>query len=182
MKRNEAFTLAVVCKRSTLMVLKRIKNLLVRMGVWRQLERTGIRIRLQWLVSWITDSTWRNRERILQADYRWWKKQYGKLLKQVRGHTSPSRRVLVVSLTAPTRVHSRKLEGLLAKALQLKGYTPFILTHRSFVGSVKYHRIFGFDQFVFLDDFVGVDNGNVFRAEATAILDAAVSWESLIEA
>lgn len=87
-------------------------------------------------------------ELALLADYRRFKRRYGFLAERgPRAH--PGKTVLVVSLTdLPYKV---KEEAMLAKALQLRGYTPVILTFSWCRRGMQYHRVFGFDQFVFLD-------------------------------
>lgn len=61
-----------------------------------------------------------------------------------------AKKVLMISLSDwPERI---KMEGMIAKSLQMEGRTPVILTYRSFAWAQRYFRAFGVDQFVFLDD------------------------------
>lgn len=107
----------------------------------------------------------------LFADYRRFAQRY-RFLAEGDQPIDPGKTVLVVSLTDfPYQV---KEEGMLAKALQLRGYTPVILTFSWCRRGMRYHRVFGFDRFMFLDRFLAqVPKPAVeeIRREAAAFLN-----------
>jgi len=63
--------------------------------------------------------------------------------------------VLIVSLSG--MIYSVKVEGILAKALQLRGYTPVILTSRYSFWTRHYFRSFGITRFLFTEDYQASD-------------------------
>jgi hypothetical protein len=76
-------------------------------------------------------------------------------------------------------VHQLKLEGVLAKALQLEGYRPVVLTLKGARWAEPYLRSFGLSEFVYPDDYLaGPDAAEADRAAAD-FLDGAVSVQSL---
>jgi hypothetical protein len=92
---------------------------------------------------------------------------------------SPEKKVLVVSLT--DWVAQVKMESILAKALQLHGYTPVIVTNKSCKHAVKYFKVFGYDKFVFLDELLGGIPLRPVITEAQAILNDSPSFHSLLD-
>lgn len=60
--------------------------------------------------------------------------------------------VLIVSLSG--MIYSIKLEGVLAKALQLRGYSPIVLTNRHAFWTRRYFTLFGVTRFLFIEDFL----------------------------
>lgn len=63
----------------------------------------------------------------------------------------PRREILVVSLSGS--IYSTKLEGMLAKSLMLRGYTPIVLISRYAFWARKYFRLFGIERVLFVEDF-----------------------------
>lgn len=91
--------------------------------------------------------------------------------------TDPARRVLVVSLTDGQ--YKAKEESILAKTLQLRGYTPLILTGRRCRHAQAYHRLFGFDRFVWYEDFFPREVSQAIREEAAAFLGGPLTVQAL---
>ena len=67
-------------------------------------------------------------------------------------HRDLSSTVLVASLS--DWVAQIKIELLLAKSLERQGAEIVILTYSHFKNALKYFKIFGFQQFIFLDDYL----------------------------
>jgi hypothetical protein len=59
--------------------------------------------------------------------------------------------ILIVSLSG--MIYSTKLEGVLAKALQLRGYDPVVLTSRYAFWARRYFSLYGVRRFIFVEDF-----------------------------
>lgn len=91
----------------------------------------------------------RDRWRIHQ-DLRRFRQAYGSLFSSpVRSDVD--RRVLVVGLHG--FIPSAKEDGIYAKALEWRGYTPWILAERGSI-VLSYYRVYGFDRVVFFPDYV----------------------------
>ena len=84
---------------------------------------------------------------------------------------------LVVSLT--DNVVQVKTEGMLAKALQIRGLKPVILTYRTSKQAQRYFRAFGFADFVFLDDLQ--NEAGFDQAQANAIQSSATTFRSFLD-
>lgn len=84
-------------------------------------------------------------------DYRTFKRECG-FLSEGASRSRSSEKILVLSLT--DWLAQVKTAGLFAKALQLAGCTPVVLTQRAFTRSLKYYRAFGFEEVLFFDDFM----------------------------
>ena len=93
------------------------------------------------------------------------------------GCSSGSRRVLIVSLT--NSVCQLKYECMLAKALQLHGYTPIIAIPRRARLALHYFRTVGFSEFVCLDDFVTPTVLRDAGSEAQRLLECVGGVKSL---
>ena len=63
---------------------------------------------------------------------------------QVRGE------IFVASLSGS--IYAAKLEGMLLKALALRGYTPIVLTSRYAFWARRYFRLFGVTRFIYIED------------------------------
>jgi hypothetical protein len=149
-----------------------MKGLLTKIGVWPFLVRTG----LDTLVARIWQRLRHPHPEALiyqvelLNDYLAFKKRYGSFLHQGRNLADPNKKLLVLSFS--NYVAQVKAESLLAKALQLRGYTPVIVTNTGCKGVLKYYRLFGIDQFVFFDKFL---EGNKVSPQAVAEADAFFS-------
>lgn len=82
-----------------------------------------------------------------QADFR---RQCG-FLAQAGQYEEPGKRVLIVSLS--DWAAQVKIEIMLASALRLRGWTPYILTWSTCAEGQRYFRSCGMDRFVFLDEY-----------------------------
>lgn len=129
-----------------------MRDFLSRISILPFLDRTGLRRPLGRLWRIVRYPETLNHEWALRQDYRVFKRRYGAILAEGARSADPNRRVLIVSLT--NWVWQVKLESLLAKALQLRGYTPVILTYRWYRDVFKYYQIYGIDEFVFFDDYI----------------------------
>ncbi|MBU2260061.1 hypothetical protein KKC44_05665 [Patescibacteria group bacterium] len=77
--------------------------------------------------------------------------------------------VLFVSIT--NWIAQVKMEGMLATALRLKGYKPVILTYRSCKWAIRYFRVFGIRDFIFFDDILDKELGEVNAPEMEKVID-----------
>jgi hypothetical protein len=77
--------------------------------------------------------------------------RYG-FLQQGVPPVDPNKKVLFVSLS--DWFPRLKMEGILAKSLQLQGYTPVILTLKSCKWAPKFFGIFGITEFLYYDDLI----------------------------
>ena len=156
----------------------KLKNFLLKTGLINPIERTGLAIPLS--------TTWNliRRPKLLAGqiavlkDYRSYKQSYN-FLAEGSHLADPDKRVLLVSLT--DWVAQVKMESILAKALQLRGYTPVIVTNKSCKRAVKYFKVCGYDKFVFLDELLGGIPLRYVTAEVKAILNDSPSFHSLLD-
>ena len=132
-----------------------LRSFLSETGMMNLLSQTGLKAPLGKAWRFIQNVPRFQREIDLTADLRFFKRKYS-FLAEGSSVTDPARKVLIVSLT--DWVAQVKMEGMLAKALQLQGYTPVILTQRSCRHALKYFKVFGYDQFFFFDDLVQTVN------------------------
>jgi hypothetical protein len=113
------------------------------------------------------------RRAILERDVRRLGREHGDALLARRGGSGPV--ALFVSLTE--FVYQLKLEGMLGKALQLRGWRPVVLVPaRSWVPR-RYLEAFGIEDFVSLEDYAGGDASD----EARRILAAEPTLADLRE-
>jgi hypothetical protein len=104
---------------------------------------------------------------IVERDLRTFRRRYGEAL----GHVPPATRgtVLLASLTySPFQL---KLEGMLAKAFQLKGVEPVAAVPTDTDLPRRYLEVFGIRRFVGLEDFIDSETEKRARAEAEAGLE-----------
>lgn len=154
----------------------RMKQFLTKMRIWPLLVRTGLEAplgRMYWLI--------RHPESLLHevellTDYLVFRKRYGTFLHQGRNLADANKKLLVLSFS--NYVAQVKAESMLAKALQLQGYTPIIITTRGAKRVLKYYRLFGIDQFVFFDKFLdskisqhAVEEADAFFAQSLTVQD-----------
>lgn len=112
-------------------------------------------------------------------DYRLFKKKYKSILSRGSEFSSPSKRVLVVNLHG--LIHGIKQEAMLAKGLQLNGYTPFFLIYRSSFWPVRYYRVFGFRHFVFFDDHLSKSSGNPLPQEIRVAINKLHTFSDVLK-
>src|SRR5439155_23535226 len=72
-----------------------------------------------------------------------------------------------------------KLEGMLAKALQLEGYRPVILAFRESRWAKPYFNAFGIDEFVYPDQLLSPEREAEAERAAAEFLAGEVSVQSL---
>ncbi len=114
---------------------------------------------------------------LLLADYLsliWW--DWGGLRRIAT--RAGARPVYIASLSGV--LYSVKLEAMLAKALQIGGFTPVVVTLRDAWWSIIFFRAFGIDQFVYLDD-VGVtdEDGPEAKAFADSLFSGKVDFPNV---
>ncbi len=109
------------------------------------------------------------------ADYVKFLKQFS-FLREGSRFVSESKTVLIVSLS--NWLSQIKMEGMLAKALELYGYRPTIVTLRNARWAHRYFRAFGFDDQMFFDDLVERVPQSVAH-EAQEVLKGPLSFEYL---
>ncbi len=86
--------------------------------------------------------------------------------------------VLVVSLADFPQ--QNKIEGLLAKSLQLKGFSPVILTYRACRYAPQYFRSFGIRRFIFMEDLVDGAISRQAAQDAARILSEPLDFKTLM--
>ncbi|MDO9036299.1 MAG: hypothetical protein Q7U51_14005, partial [Methanoregula sp.] len=80
----------------------------------------------------------------LESDFKNFKCEYGPFLSQGSELADKNRKLLVLSFS--TYRFQIKAESMFAKALQLKGITPIIVTNSKAKDVLKYYRLFGIDK------------------------------------
>ena len=97
----------------------------------------------------------RNRDRTREQwdvwrDQRRFESRYGTMLRSVRADPGGPRALLVSLSDWP---HQLKMEGVLAKGLELRGFVPVVLTLPTARWAHRYFRTFGVDRFVYPEQF-----------------------------
>jgi len=92
----------------------------------------------------------------------------GRALRRAQPQTAERGTALIVSLS--DQIYQLKLEGVLAKALQLQGYRPVVLTIRNTPWPEKYLRCFGVKDFVYPDELLEDSLADEAAASARAAL------------
>lgn len=151
---------------------RRIQSFLVQSGIMKLLEISGFKKPLSklWYIA---------REIEVLIDYWSFRRRHGNYLCKGIDNTGPQKKVLIVCLA--TWVWQVKIEAILAKALQLNGYTPVIATYKSAVRAHRYFRVFGLHQFVFFDDPAQTDCKLPLTSEVKELLDQVTTFDSLIK-
>ena len=90
---------------------------------------------------------------------------------------SGSGTALFVSMT--DNVHQLKLEGVLARALQLDGYRAVVLTLKGARWAEPYLRSFGIAEFVYPEDYLPADEADEAERAAAKFLAGDVTVQSL---
>jgi hypothetical protein len=96
---------------------------------------------------------------VLERDFRRFRSRYGAIL----GPKPPGGRGVALLASLSYSTFQVKLEGMIAKALQLQGYDVVAAVPRDADLIRRYFRLFGVDRFVTLDDF-GDRNGDAVDA------------------
>lgn len=117
--------------------------------VVRFLRRTGLESLIRRVLRVVCNPRLLILDRVVEADYRAFKKQYGAILSPGRELADPDRRVLFLSFASYTA--QLKAESFLAKVLQLYGVTPVMVTASWLKRALKYYRAFGIGDFAFFD-------------------------------
>lgn len=112
-------------------------------------------------------------------DYLAFRRNYGSFLCKNPHLVNSNRKLLVVNLS--DWIPQVKMEAILAKAMQLRGITPIILTYKECRIAQKYFRLFGFNQFVFFDEFLKNWNLKSFIVESQSLLDQVSTIKALLD-
>jgi len=72
-----------------------------------------------------------------------------------------------------------KLDGVIAKGLQLRGYRPFILTKRAYTWSHAYFRAIGITDLLFFDDYLKEAASTLSPEETSGLLETNLSFQKL---
>lgn len=117
------------------------------------------------------------REAAVLVDLLQFRKAHGPALRRARPRRTGAGTALLIGMT--DFVYQLKLEGLLAKALQLDGYRPVILTLRNARWAEPYYRAFGLGEFVYPEG--APEDEREARDAAARVLAGEVSVQSLKE-
>jgi len=115
-----------------------------------------------------------NRQAHLYADYLPFRFRYRNLSKPFLANQNGT--ILFVCLN--DWVPRAKLDGVLAKAFQYKGYKPIVLTYRRQKWTQRYLRAFGIQDFLYLDDLMDAAKADVPMKEVEEALKSP-SFHSL---
>ena len=103
----------------------------------------------------------------------------GRALRRARPHVAERGTALIVSLS--DQIYQLKLEGILAKSLQLEGYRPVVLTIRNTEWPEKYLRCFGVEDFVYPDELLEAGRADEAAAAAREALAGDPGVQALKE-
>jgi hypothetical protein len=102
----------------------------------------------------------------LELDLRRFERRHGRVL---RARTPPPRGVLLVASLTQS-VYQLKLEGMLAKALELHGLEPVFVVAEESALARRYLRVFGFERFVELNAYLAEEERDGATETAAALL------------
>src|SRR5262245_32536187 len=85
----------------------------------------------------------------LERDYRSFKRRYGAIV----GPPPPPTRGVALIASLSYSPYQAKLEGMFAKAIQLQGLEPVVLTLPDAAFARRYHELYGIRRFVTLDEY-----------------------------
>ncbi len=87
---------------------------------------------------------------------------------------------MVLFVSATDWIIQVKMEAILAKALELKGFSPIFLTYRSCKRAQRYFRAFGLNSFMYFDDLMDEVEKLVKREDAQKLLGERSSFGSFL--
>lgn len=146
----------------------KVVNWLAKVGGLRLLEKLRLRSLFSTLWNLVEYPTQLVDNFYVLKDYFDFRRKYGKIISAKPSLKLTDKKVLVVSISP--WLAQIKEEALLAKALQLKGYQPVILTAKRYRMARRYFRLFGLNDFVFLDDLAKQVDFTVLVAQAEMLL------------
>lgn len=110
------------------------------------------------------------------VDYARFERRYGRILRSARS-TADAPRLLVVSLSDwPFQL---KLEGVLAKALELQGFVPTVLTLPRTRWARRYFGSFGVKRFATLEQFESGEDARIVEQGASSFLEGEIGVQTL---
>lgn len=118
-------------------------------------------------------------ERDIARDHDEFVRRFGAVITPGAERASKSRRVLIVSLG--DWVAQAKAEGMLAKALQLRGLTPVVLTYSHARHARRYFEAFGFTEFEYLDQLEAGHDNAAADAETARYLKELTTLDQLMQ-
>ena len=92
-------------------------------------------------------------ERRRWADFREFRRTWGPVLREVEGPGGDGPAILFPHMSVPG-LYRLRIDGMLAKALELRGCRPRFVLERHDLWHEEYLRAIGFRDFVYLDDFL----------------------------
>jgi hypothetical protein len=117
------------------------------------------------------------REATVLADLLDFRRRSSSALKHARPRRTGRGVVLFISMS--DLVYQLKLEGVLAKALQMEGYEPVVLTLRNARWAEPYFRSFGIERFVYPDDLLAPEQAAEAEQAAAEFLRGHVTVQRL---
>ncbi|NDJ62411.1 MAG: hypothetical protein GYB67_14885 [Chloroflexi bacterium] len=148
-----------------------IGTALRRLGLYRPIQRT-------WRTMTMPER--RERDREIRADLLRTQEDVGAWAALGADLADPDKRFALLSFT-DLPIHA-KFQCVLAKTMQLQGYTPVIFTHRGCRHAHAYFRMFGVDNLVIWQDFIeeAVPDPAVVDEIARALLPAAPTLDAIL--
>lgn len=116
------------------------------------LDKVGLYRPLKKAYTYLADAQVRQRDREVRQDLRQTRHAIGGWAAQGAEQADPQRLFAILSFTnlpAPAKFH-----GLVAKAMQRRGYTPVIFTYSSCQFGHEYFQLFGIDRLVMWDQYL----------------------------
>lgn len=123
---------------------------LLRKGELREfLRRTGLEAPVRQVLRILRNPRNLRFDLDVAADYRAFKRRYGPIFARGSEFADPNRKVLFLSFADyPNQIRA---EAFLAKALQLRGVTPVMVTTSWLTQAQRYYRVFGIHDYAFFD-------------------------------
>ncbi len=116
--------------------------------------------------------------RLYAEDYAAFKSAYAPIIGPLPTVTPRHERALIVGIHG--FVPSVKLDGLIAKALQARGYPTAVLLRRGQVRARRYYRLFGIREFIWLEDFLVPRRTETHRRAIARFFDEAITVSDLL--
>jgi len=140
---------------------------MIRSLVGQGLRQAGLYSRVRQAQRFLTDREYRQGLIDIEMDVIATRRAVGKFMPLGAERADPRRQVLLISMSnLPVLI---KFHALLGKALQLRGYTPVILTRSQGKLARRYFPLFGINDVIFWDEYVR-DN-----SDFDLVVDRAVS-------
>ena len=127
----------------------------------------------------LVDAKYQRNRRELNLDYAQTEAMIGSWSRQGAEYADPNRLFAIIGFTN-LPLHA-KFHGLMAKTLQLRGYTPVVFTYRGTRFGHKYLRLFGVEQLVEWESFVArVSDAEAVDLIAGGMLPPGITVEAIL--